>query len=200
MLVVFLLMLLLQGAITYAVFQIFMEGGASVGASLWRSFSRIPVLLAMAFLAIAAAIAIMMLPILAAAFIGRSFLTLIVAVAAPVMMIAFLCMWYVAAPVCVVEKTGPLKSFGRSCVLTKGSRLKIFGMALLVGIIMWIISAVVSFIVKRALGPGFAAALILAAANSAPFAFVNIMAAVAYYSLRVGNEHRDAATLADIFD
>jgi hypothetical protein len=191
--------LLFQGAITYAVFQIFKEGRASVIESLRRSFSRVAALMLMALSALLALAAIMLLSLLAVNFLV--FVpALIVSIPAIILSITFICKWYAAAPACIVEKTGPLKSLRRSGDLTSGHVLKIFGLLIFVVIIAVIISAVTDFIIKRAIGPGLTGGLIRAAVNVLPFAFVNTMATVVYYCLRAEKEDFIPATLADIFD
>jgi uncharacterized membrane protein len=215
MLVTFLLivmfMMLFQGAITYAVFQIFMEGRASVSASLGRAISRVVDLLLMAFCALLITGGIMILLSLIAgvlaAVLGRTgpgglyiIVMVIVVVAAVAVPSILFCRWYAAAPACVVEGTGPVRSLGRSGELTKGRRMKIYGLLSLVLIIVGIISGVVNFIVTRTIGYEGVGSIISAIVNVVPLAFVNVMSTVVYYSLRVEKENLTAATLADIFD
>jgi hypothetical protein len=111
-----------------------------------------------------------------------------------------ICAWYVVVPVCVVERAGAFGSFGRSRVLTSGYRWKIFGMMLPVSIVTGIIYGVANFIVSRVVGEGFAARLIMIVVNVAPTAFVNIMPAIAYYSLRAAKESLVATSLAEVFN
>jgi hypothetical protein len=202
-LLVVIFMLLFQGAITYAVFQIFMGGRASFGESLGRSFSRVLDLFFVAFWGIL----IMALPFLAlgvlGALFGRNFWTILLLIAALVGIVVpsvLFCRWYVSAPVCVVEKTGALRSLKRSGQLTKGRRWKIYSLFALVMIIVSIISGVVEFIVKRTIDIEFIGILILIAVKVVPLAFANITPTVVYYSLRVEKENLTAASLADIFD
>jgi len=48
----------------------------------------------------------------------------------------------VVAPVVVEERVGVIEAFGRASVLTRGARWKIFGLALLVLVLIWLIEAV----------------------------------------------------------
>jgi hypothetical protein len=204
-LLVAMFMLLFQGAITYAVFQIFMEGRASVTESLERSFSRvIDLLLAMFWAALITGgiIILILLPfaIIAAFGIINSFITLIFTIAAILTPSVLFCRWYVVAPVCVVERTGSLQSLRRSGYLTKGRCLKIYGLLTLVMIIIGIISVVVNFIIIRTIDAEWIRRLISTVFNVVPIAFANVMSTVVYYGLRVEKEDLTATTLADIFD
>ena len=206
-LLIIMFMMLFQGAITYGVFQIFMEGRASLGESLRRAFSRVVDLFLVAFWAIFITAIIMILPFLIMGVLAfalsrenLSFFIVIgfvIAIATPSVLF---CRWYVAAPVCVVERTWSLQSLKRSGRLTKGRRLKIYGLLTLVMIIVGIISAVVSFIVERTIDAEWIRGLISTAVNVVPVAFVNVMSTVVYYSLRVEKEDLTATSLADIFD
>jgi hypothetical protein len=135
-------------------------------------------------------------------FIGFNnvFWTIIVLISATAALCAVVCKWYVAPPVCVVERMGALKSLNRSGHLTKGRRLKIFGMLLLLIIVSAIITSIVRFILNRTIGSEFVGTLIEAVANAVPMALFNIMPVTVYYGLRVEKENLTASSLADIFD
>ena len=55
-------------------------------------------------------------------------------------------MWSVAAPALVEERRGVFSSLGRSRQLTKGARWKVFGLQLLILVFVWIVAAVIGFI------------------------------------------------------
>jgi hypothetical protein len=50
------------------------------------------------------------------------------------------CMWAVASPALVEERTGVFGAFGRSRELTKGARWKVFGLEAIVVVAYWIVS------------------------------------------------------------
>jgi hypothetical protein len=60
--------------------------------------------------------------------------------------IILLMVWAVAVPALVVERQGILASFSRSAELTKGSRWRIFGLALVLLVIYWLLSFVVGLV------------------------------------------------------
>jgi hypothetical protein len=194
------LFLFFQGAVTYAVFQLVMEGRISVRESVGRAFSRAWALCmigAAYFCCTVASVLAIAIPWL---FWG-SFWGSIVGLVLVLLLAGFiLCALYVATPVCVVERAGVSGSFGRSWVLTSGYRGPIFGMMLPVFIVTGIIYGVVNFIVARVVGEGFAARLIMIIVNVAPTAFANIMPAIAYYGLRAAKESLVATSLAEVFD
>jgi hypothetical protein len=59
--------------------------------------------------------------------------------------IIFALMWSVATPSFVVERDGVFASLRRSAELTKGSRWKILGLFLIVGVVYWAISLLIGF-------------------------------------------------------
>jgi MFS family permease len=110
-----------------------------------------------------------------------------------------LTMWFVATPVCVVEGLGPLSSMGRSSVLTKGHRWKIFGMVLLVLLGAGVVSAVVGAVL------GLTGSVVLVALGSLIWsgvwgAFYAIFVVVTYHDLRVAKEGIDIHQIASVFD
>ncbi|HEY7301815.1 MAG TPA: hypothetical protein VH684_28325 [Xanthobacteraceae bacterium] len=109
-----------------------------------------------------------------------------------------LTIWYVATPVCVVERIGPWKSLRRSEALTKGSRWKIFGMMVLVVIITLIGKGL---IVKLTLMTGATVGLLANLIWSALIgAFSAILGVVTYRDLRVAKEGIDTDQIAAVFD
>jgi hypothetical protein len=116
-------------------------------------------------------------------------------------------MWFVATPVCVVERLGVFRSMGRSRQLTKGHRWKIFGLYLLILIPAIIIGAIVGGIAVA----GGAAALSSALASTvgrianliwsaAWTAFYAIVVVVTYHDLRVAKEGVDTDQIASVFE
>ena len=108
-------------------------------------------------------------------------------------------MMYVALPVCVVERLGPFASMGRSRFLTKGSRWKLLGLALLMYLAILVLGGIFGG-VGAYLG-GFLGYRIGAMPVSILiYAFFSVLAAVVYHDLRVAKEGVDVDTLAGVFD
>jgi len=118
-----------------------------------------------------------------------------------------LTMWFVATPVCVVERAGVFRSMGRSRELTKGHRWKIFGLYLVVLIPALIIGAILgavivsggAAVINSALSStlGKIANLIWSAVWTA---FLAILAVVTYHDLRVAKEGVDTDQIAAVFE
>lgn len=125
------------------------------------------------------------------------------------------CALYVAMPVCVLERRGVFGSLGRSFELTRGHRLQIFGLCLLLGLIMF------AFVLLFGMIVGVGAASITSATDggavpSSGFfllgicmnfvmqmiagSLIAVMTSVAYYHLRAEKDGTSAAELAAIFD
>jgi hypothetical protein len=110
-----------------------------------------------------------------------------------------LTMWFVAIPVCVVERLGPIGSLGRSRKLTKGYRWKILGLVLL----LYLIGIFASLFVGgtlTALG-GTPLAVIGALIWSAIWGtFASVVIVVTYHDLRVAKEGVDTEQIISVFD
>jgi hypothetical protein len=120
-------------------------------------------------------------------------------------------MWYVATPVCVVERLGPFRSLGRSRELTKGHRWKLFGLSLLILIPAFIVAGVLVGVIALLFGTG--AILGLPAAFATPLgqvinliwsaawgAFYAVIVVVTYHDLRVAREGVDTEQIAAVFE
>jgi hypothetical protein len=108
-------------------------------------------------------------------------------------------MWFVATPVCVVEKLGPFGSMGRSSRLTKGHRWKIFGLFLLLIIISVVVSQSLA-VILAAMG-GVALALFGTVVWGGVWgAFYAISVVVTYHDLRAAKEGTDIGQIAAVFD
>jgi len=110
-----------------------------------------------------------------------------------------LTMLFVAAPVCVVERLGPIKSMGRSARLTKGHRWKIFG--------VWFATFLVQSMVQSTLtglpGPSGGSLLttaLLVVWGAVYGAFSAVLAVVTYNDLRGAKEGVDTDQIASVFD
>ena len=107
-------------------------------------------------------------------------------------------MLFVAMPVCIVERLGPVKSLGRSSMLTKGHRWKVFG--------LWLVIMLVTAVGAGMLGGiGYATGPIVGGLlkliwGALAGAFNAIMVVVAYHDLRVVKEGVDTDHIASVFD
>jgi uncharacterized membrane protein len=108
-------------------------------------------------------------------------------------------MFYVALPVCIVERQGPIASLNRSTELTKGNRWRLFGIGLLLYLANLIGQTVIQFAL-RALAGGtvsgigvFVWSVVIGAVNA-------ILVAVIYHDLRVAREGIDIDHIAAVFD
>jgi FtsH-binding integral membrane protein len=107
-------------------------------------------------------------------------------------------MLFVAMPVCIVERLGPVKSLGRSSALTKGYRWRIFGLWLVVLLATGVGSGMLGGI-GYATGP-IVGGLLKLVWGALAGAFNAIMVVVAYHDLRVVKEGVDTDRIASVFD
>ncbi len=113
--------------------------------------------------------------------------------------IILMVMWYVAVPVCVVERGGPVSSLGRSQELTKGHRWKLFGLYILIFLASLIGGSLLP--VGAAAVAGGAGALIAQVIwQGIAQAFGSVLIVVAYHDLRVAKEGIDIERIAVVFD
>lgn len=108
-------------------------------------------------------------------------------------------MWFVALPVCVVERLGPIESLKRSAYLTKSNRWPIFGISVAIGGINGVVRLVLQFLLPLIIGQtasilGIFLWMVLAQA------FISITVAVVYHDLRVAREGIDIERIAAVFD
>jgi MFS family permease len=134
--------------------------------------------------------------------IGVALLVGLLSVLAAILLIfpAFIVMTmlFVAMPVCIVERLGPVKSLGRSSALTKGHRWKIFGLWLVVMLVTGIGSGMLAGI-SYATAP-IVDGLLKLIWGALAGAFNAIMVVVAYHDLRVVKEGIDTDRIASVFD
>jgi hypothetical protein len=108
-------------------------------------------------------------------------------------------MLWVAIPVAVVERPGVIASLKRSADLTKGFRWTIFGILFAIGLVLIVITMILSFALLSA--AGFTVYSIGVWVLQALFgAFSATAAAVGYYFLRATKEGVDIADIAKVFD
>lgn len=110
-----------------------------------------------------------------------------------------LTMWYVALPACVLENVGPFEALSRSGFLTKGSRWKVFGIALVIGILAMIATLVLTAVLGFAIGwIGVIVASYIS--NVLVYSFGSVVAAVLYHDLRVAKEGIDVERIVAVFE
>ena len=111
--------------------------------------------------------------------------------------------FYVTAPVAVIERGG-FGSMGRSAELTKEYRWPIVGLFLIVSILALVIQAVGGFVVAAVAGPStamiFVGGLLLSLTSAFGYAIGGIATALTYARLREVKEGIDVDQIASVFD
>jgi hypothetical protein len=129
-------------------------------------------------------------------------------------LIFVMCMWWVAVPAAIVEKSGVIGSLKRSADLTIGARMKIFGL-IMIYILFSIIVGLVSLLFLTGGGfsmsaitqssmalmtGGFSLYLLVSQISGAlVFAFISVVVAVCYAELRRIKEGVSVKDVAHIF-
>jgi len=104
------------------------------------------------------------------------------------------CLYFLAVPACMVERTGVLTSMSRSRSLTKGYRWRVFGMITLFTIVSLIFTAGAAVTFRNAAPTAdFAIAAVLGI-------FYNVFNGVFYHQLRVAREGANSTKIASVFD
>ena len=191
-----------QAAVLIGGFQRLRGEPLRVGAALRRSLARALPLAVLAVLwslvlTICVLVATFVLPLLIfQAGTGMLLAYALVPIAlAPAAMVFVV--WVAVVPACVIEGRGPIASMSRSFDLTRGSRWKIFGIALLAGLLLLAGSLVdrivdpVSETLATVLAPAWLVIVL---------AFWNCTIITTYHDLRVAREGVDAGQLAAVFD
>jgi len=107
--------------------------------------------------------------------------------------------WYVALPVLVVERLGPVASLRRSAELTKGHRWKIFGIIFVMGIVIGIIGAVINA-VALAFHNHAVYMTVEYVSQAVAIAFESVVGVVLYHDLRAAKEGINTQRIAAVFD
>ncbi|MDR3073428.1 MAG: hypothetical protein LBV01_01725 [Deltaproteobacteria bacterium] len=178
----FMLNTAIQGAIAYGVFQVLRGYRPGFGEALSRGLVRI--------------IPLGIAAILGGLGIGLGFLLVIVPG------VLLWCMWAVVAPVCTIEKLGPIASLKRSAALTKGCRLQVFCLGLITYLLLLAIGAATSLLflaLAFSIHKGIAL-LAVGAITAIPGAFMAVVLATLYYDLRAVKEGVTLDALAAVFD
>lgn len=113
---------ILQGALIYATVTDLSGEKPDVGASLANGLRNF--------------LGLIVVSILFALAVGFGLILLIV----PGVILA--CMWCVAAPSLVADRTGIFASFSRSSELTSGNRWQIFGLGVIIGVVLWFLGLI----------------------------------------------------------
>lgn len=174
------LTLVLQGAISYGVFRVLRNEDIGFGNALGRGFASIGTLLP--------------LSVIVGICIGIGYILLVI----PGIIIS--CILAVVVPVCVVERRGVSECMSRSAELTKGNRLKIFGLFLIVGVVIWVINNLIVPAIGAAVPSSIVIIIISIILVTIPQAYQNVMTAIIYYDLRAVKEGVSVDALANVFD
>jgi hypothetical protein len=122
-------------------------------------------------------------------------------------------MWFVAAPVCVVERTGAFRALSRSRALTRGYRWHLLGLSVLFFLLAFVLGIIAGTITGTTMFPSSTEAAIAAAANrsfaqlaaSTIATMINAaigatLVASVYFELRQIKGGIGADALASVFD
>jgi hypothetical protein len=135
---------------------------------------------------------------------GALFVTVISlgVLAALIALCAALLAWFVALPVCVIERLEPVRCLRRSGRLTQGHRWRIFGLLLLIGLIMLMVEAFSVFVPLAVIPIGIepTKAFVTVIAGALADAFTAVILTVTYHHLRVAKEGVDPGQIAAVFD
>lgn len=112
--------------------------------------------------------------------------------------LVFWCIFFVALPVCVTERTGCLESMSRSGFLTRGYRWQVFGTLVLL-IVVDVVCREPARLVLERVGPR-GEDIGLEALRAVVGAFGGVVTGVFYYQLRVAKEGVDIERIASVFD
>ncbi len=169
-----------QACVAYTVFQLAVGNKPTFGKVLSKGFSRLATILLTA-IAVGVSTAI-----------GSVFFII------PGLIIS--CLFFVAIPVCVVERQGVLYSLARSVDLTEGCRLKLFVIALIVGFMLQISEMLGAVVANAAISIAILPFLLNIVFSSLPAAFAAVIVAVCYQELRSIKEGFSVESLAIVFD
>jgi hypothetical protein len=201
----FLLFICLMGAVCFAAYRALRGEVPTFGECLARGFKRMPdVFLAAVLLALLFGFYISMaLQVTIFCFMVLKVLGVLLGLAF-VFLGAFLALkWYLAVPVCVIEKTGARESFKRAAELVRGNMVRLFVVLLLFGAI-WAIIVLVCLVPMAMVGgrgPGYAAALIMTSVvSNTASVLIWVSLPVIYLHLRTVKENYSIVNEADVFD
>jgi hypothetical protein len=108
-------------------------------------------------------------------------------------------MWWTAAPACVLERLGPIRSLERSGDLTRGNRWRLLAIIVSIAIVSSFADSII-VAVPTALNLPIVAAVLSYIWNTLSTAYHLIATVVAYHELRFAREGVDASSIASVFD
>jgi hypothetical protein len=195
-----------QAMIVHAAFQDMRRQRASLGASVKVGLRRFLPLFGITIV-LTMLIVLSFALFIGLARLGMPFLSVVMPIPiflllAPIPIVAAVTVCFVTTPACVVEKRGPLGSVRRSAQLTKGHRLRIFGLELLLVGLLVVTGIFISSLgwVLSTLPVPLAAAINGLLWNTVWVAYCAVTIAVAYHDLRVAKEGVDIEQIASVFD
>jgi len=106
-------------------------------------------------------------------------------------------MWSIAVPAQIAERCGPIASLSRSRALTKGSRLVVLGLFVVVLMIAWMVQGVAG--VAATMFGTVPGAFVTALSGAAVSTLFSVAVAATYVELRTVKEGASTKGLADIF-
>jgi len=168
-----------QAAMTFGAFEILRGRTFDLGNAVSSVFGRI--------------VTIFLLSLAVGLLVGLGSAALIV----PGLML--MCMWYVALPVCVVERAGIGESMSRSRLLTKGCRWKILGQVLVVAVPFYLVIFLIAYLTARS-GQVGVSLWIQELSGVVMSAVLSVLGAVTYFRLRSLQEGVDLERIAAVFD
>ncbi len=174
----YVILLISQGAVAYAVFQVARDESVAFVDAVSRGMARfLPLVLAALLMGLG---------------IGLGMLALIPG-------FVLMSLWVATIPACVVERLGATASVQRSMDLTLGYRLRVFALVMLVFIVNCALAFLISMLSTQS-GTLLFAALAPLLGLTIPQAFTSVMNAVIYYELRRIKEGISLDSLAGVFD
>jgi hypothetical protein len=118
-----------------------------------------------------------------------------------------LCIFFVAAPMCVAERAGFVKSLWRSRLLTKGHRWQIFGTLIVILVPDIVVSAAARMVALsmrgytgRLIADNVVQIAVSWIVETIFIAFLSVVTAVFYYKLRAAKDGVVHAKVADVFE
>jgi len=180
-LVDFILGLIIQGGIAYSVYQGLQDKKVTIGDTVSNGMSRIGSLIPLALLT------------------GLCFVVGFLALIIPG--IILMCMWAVVVQACVIEELGVMDSLRRSAELTKGYRMQIFGLMMLIGLCALALVVPVLLVLGAAGADSSAVGAVVISLITVPFvAFNSVVTAIIYADLRAIKEGATIDNLVSVFD
>ena len=182
LLLLYVLGILAQASVAYAVYQTLLGEPVTLWQSLVKALPRVP--------------ALFFVSLLTGFCIGLGFLLLIV----PGILLS--AAWVVAVQACVIERASLMTCIKRSEALTKGHRLKIAGLIIMITLVGWFITdaGFLPFFLRGLGLPGWVAVAGYALVRLILTAFSSVMYAVIYFDLRTIDEGLPLGRLGRVFD